>query len=284
MTLLDNGAVSAEGDAVPVPFPLSDGAGTAVVTPARVVSTDPAERIFSEYGRTRDKRLREKLIAMHQNLVRFLASKFANRGEPLEDLVQVGNIGLVNAVDRYEIGRGNKFSTYATPTIVGEIRRYFRDKAWSLKVPRRLQELNQAANKAVDALSAKLGRSPTIAEIAKAIGATEEETLESIELGNAYETVSLDTRMSNESDSAPMTLSEFVGGEDENLKNLLSHGDLAAALEKLEEREKAIITQRFFQDMSQAEVAKKLNISQMHVSRLQQRALASLKRYMAEEA
>jgi len=264
-------------------------AAAAETTPApstaasRSVSTDPAERVFLEYGRTRDPRLRDKLIAMHQNLVRFLASKFANRGEPLEDLVQVGNIGLVNAVDRYEVGRGNKFSTYATPTIVGEIRRYFRDKAWSLKVPRRLQELNQAANKAVDALSSKLGRSPTIAEIAAAIGATEEETLESIELGNAYETVSLDTRMSNESDSAPMTLAEFVGGEDENLKNLLSHGDLSAAIEKLEEREQAIIIQRFFQDLSQAEVAKKLNISQMHVSRLQQRALTNLKKLLDEQ-
>lgn len=256
---------------------------TAVTSAARVVSTDPAERLFSEYTRTGDRRLRDRLVAMHQNLVRYLASKFANRGEPLEDLVQVGNIGLVNAVDRYEVGRGNKFSTYATPTIVGEIRRYFRDKAWSLKVPRRLQELNQAANKAVESLSAKLGRSPTIAEIAKAIGATEEETLESIELGNAYETVSLDTRMSNESDSAPMTLNEFIGGEDENLKNLMSHGDLAAALDKLEEREAAIITQRFFEDLSQAEVAKRLNISQMHVSRLQQRALANLKKLLAEQ-
>lgn len=256
---------------------------TPAKTTSLVVSTDPAEKLFVEYARTGDNRLRNRLVAMHQNLVRYLASKFANRGEPLEDLVQVGNIGLVNAVDRYEVGRGNKFSTYATPTVVGEIRRYFRDKAWSLKVPRRLQELNQAANKAVDSLSSKLGRSPTIAEIARAIGATEEETLESIELGNAYETVSLDTRMSSEGDSSPMTLSEFIGGEDDNLKKMLSHGDLAAALDKLEEREAAIITQRFFDDLSQAEVAKKLNISQMHVSRLQQRALANLRKLLGEQ-
>ncbi|MBC8139852.1 MAG: sigma-70 family RNA polymerase sigma factor, partial [Armatimonadetes bacterium] len=202
-------------DAGAVPIASTDSPAAdaipATSTASRVVSTDPAERLFVEYARTGDNRLRDRLVAMHQNLVRYLASKFANRGEPLEDLVQVGNIGLVNAVDRYEVGRGNKFSTYATPTVVGEIRRYFRDKAWSLKVPRRLQELNQAANKAVDSLSSKLGRSPTIAEIAAAIGATEEETLESIELGNAYETVSLDTRMSNEGDSSPMTLSEFIG-------------------------------------------------------------------------
>jgi RNA polymerase sigma-B factor len=241
-----------------------------------------AEDLFRQYAEKREPRIREQLIAMHQNLVRFLAGKFANRGEPLEDLVQVGTIGLVNAVDRYDAGRGNKFSTYATPTIVGEIRRYFRDKAWSLKVPRRLQELNQAANKAVDSLAVKLGRSPTVAEIAKAIGATEEETLEAIELGNAYDTVSLDSRMSNESESAPMTLAEFVGGEDETLVSLQKYGDLTAAIENLEEREKSIIMLRFFQDLSQAEVAKKLNISQMHVSRLQHRALTNLKKQMLE--
>ena len=121
-----------------------------------------AEELFRQYARTRDERLRDRLVAMHQNLVRFLAGKFANRGEPLEDLVQVGSIGLINAVDRYDADRGTKFSTYATPTIVGEIRRYFRDKAWSLKVPRRLQELNQAANKALDVLAVRLGRPPTV--------------------------------------------------------------------------------------------------------------------------
>ena len=132
---------------------------------------------------------------MHQNLVRFLAGKFANRGEPLEDLVQVGVIGLINAIDRFDPDRGTKFSTYATPTIVGEIRRHFRDKAWSLKVPRRLQELNLAANKAAEELSQRLGHPPTIQEIAEEVGATEEETLEAIELGNAYDTVSLDSKL-----------------------------------------------------------------------------------------
>jgi RNA polymerase sigma-B factor len=241
-----------------------------------------AESLFREYTRTQDPRLRERLITMHQSLVRFLASKFANRGEPLEDLVQVGTIGLVNAVDRYNTDRGSKFSTYATPTIVGEIRRYFRDKAWSLKVPRRLQELNQATNKAADALSAQLGRSPTVAEIALYIGASEEETLEAIELGNAYETVSLEAQLTSESDSAPVTVGEMVGIEDETLKNLHSYGDLSAAMEELDEREKAIIVLRFFQDLSQTEVAQKLNVSQMHVSRLQRRALEKLKKSLSD--
>lgn len=241
-----------------------------------------AERLLLEYSRTGDDRLRERIVTMHQSLVRFLAQKFANRGEPLEDLIQVGSIGLVNAVDRFDATRGIKFATFATPTIVGEIRRYFRDKAWSLKVPRRLQELNQAASRAMDDLSTRLGRSPTIPEIARAIGATEEETLEAIELGNAYDTVSLDARPEENGESSS-SFSDILGHEDEGLAALERHGDLTAALEALEERESAIIRLRFFQDLSQTEVAQRLNISQMHVSRLQRRALENLKRLLAAQ-
>ena len=246
---------------------------------------DDAESLFLRYARTRDNQLRDRLVVMHQNLVRYLAGKFVNRGEPIEDLVQVGTIGLINAIDRFDSDRGTKFSTYATPTIVGEIRRYFRDKAWSLKVPRRLQELNQTASKAHEELSSRLGRAPTIQEVATRIGASEEETLEAMELGNAYDTVSLDTKIVNDSDSAPLSLAEFIGADDESLISIDSYGDLDFALEKLEPRERAIITHRFFRDMSQAEVAKQLNISQMHVSRLQNRALQQLKKIMdsAEE-
>lgn len=241
-----------------------------------------AESLFAKYAETKDPKVRERLVQMHQNLVRFLAGKFINRGEPLEDLVQVGTIGLINAIDRFDPKRGTKFSTYATPTIVGEIRRYFRDKAWSLKVPRRLQELNLAANKAADNLSAKLGRTPTIQEIAQAVGASEEETLEAMELGNAYETVSLDTKLVNEGDSSPLSLAEFVGDTDGSLNSLDKFGDLSQAIECLDPREKAIIYLRFFKDMSQTEVAKRLNISQMHVSRLQQKALKRLRELLTD--
>src|SRR5579875_1025600 len=219
---------------------------------------DDAETLFARYARTRDTQLRDRLVVMHQNLVRYLAGKFVNRGEPLEDLIQVGTIGLINAIDRFDAGRGTKFSTYATPTIVGEIRRYFRDKAWSLKVPRRLQELNQTASKAQEALSTRLGRPPTIQEVAERIGVSEEETLEAIELGNTYDTVSLDSKMMHDSDSAPLSLAEFVGAEDDTLHNIDAYGDLDQAIESLEPRERAIIIHRFFKDMSQAEVAKQL--------------------------
>lgn len=235
------------------------------------------ERLFREYVRSRDPKLRDKLVLSHQNLVRFLAGKFANRGEPLEDLVQVGMIGLINAIDRFDPDRGTKFSTYATPTIVGEIRRHFRDKSWSMKVPRRLQELNLAASKAADELGQKLGHTPTIQEIARHVGASEEETIEAIELGNAYDTVSLESKVAHEGDSAPLTLAEFIGDLDADLQKVESYGDLAQAMEFLEPREKAIIYYRFFKDLSQTEVAKRLNVSQMHVSRLQQRALRHLR-------
>ncbi|MFQ3548830.1 MAG: SigB/SigF/SigG family RNA polymerase sigma factor [Armatimonadota bacterium] len=237
-------------------------------------------RLFAKYRETGDTKVRDQLVAMHQNLVRFLAGKFANRGEPIEDLTQVGLIGLINAVDRYDPERGTKFSTYATPTIVGEIRRHFRDKAWSLKVPRRLQELNLSANKAIETLSKKLGHIPTVQEIAAEIGATEEETIEAIELGSAYDTVSLDSKLAQESESTPLTLAEFIGDLDSSLENIETYGDLKQAMSNLEPRERAIIYFRFFKDMSQTEVARRLNISQMHVSRLQQKALRRLKEFL----
>lgn len=243
---------------------------------------EDAESLFAKYAETKDPKIRDRLVVMHQNLVRFLAGKFMNRGEPIEDLVQVGTIGLINAIDRFDPGRGTKFSTYATPTIVGEIRRHFRDKAWSLKVPRRLQELNLSANKAMEALSQRLGRSPTIQEIAQAVNSTEEETIEAIELGNAYDTVSLDTKLPYEGESAPLSLAEFVGDIDGSLDNLERYGDLNQAMDCLDQREKSIIYLRFFKDMSQTEVARKLNISQMHVSRLQQKALKRLKELLSD--
>ena len=241
-------------------------------------SKEEAQHLFEHFRETRDPDLRNMLVEIHQNLVRYLAGKFASRGEPLEDLIQVGMIGLINAVDRFEPDKGTKFSTFATPTIVGEIRRHFRDKAWTLKVPRRLQELNLAANRAKERLSQRLGRTDiTPAEIALEIGVTEEETLEAIELGNAYDTVSLDTKLSREGDSGPVTLSEFLGGLDPSLLNIEAYGDLEKALGTLDSRERMIISYRFFREMSQTEVAQKLNISQMHVSRLQQKALKKLK-------
>ncbi len=239
--------------------------------------------LFAEYQRKRDPSVREALILAHMNLVRYLARKFANRGEPLEDLTQVGMIGLINAIDRFDPSRGIRFATYATPTIVGEIRRYFRDRGWAVKVPRRLQELNLAANKAVDKLTQKLDRAPTVREVAEVLEVGEQEALEAMELGELYELPSLDSEMGADSDETRSVLSDYVGQVDVEIERFERRARLAEALRSLTPRERKIIELRFFDNLSQTQVAQRLKISQMHVSRLQQRALTKLREAVREQ-
>lgn len=226
--------------------------------------------------------LRDELVVVHLNLVRFLAVRFANRGEPLDDLVQVGTVGLLKAIDRFELERGVEFTTYATPTIVGEIKRYFRDKGWAVKVPRRLQELNLAVNRASDKLAISLGRSPTVAELAEHLNAGEDEILEAQELGQAYNLLSLDSEVSGESDKKSQTLADTVGVNDAGLALLEDRANLERAFQVLTGRERVIIYLRFYESVSQTEIAKRLNVSQMHVSRLQAKALEKLRSVLAE--
>lgn len=239
--------------------------------------------LFEEYGRTRDPELRERLILLHSNLVRYLARKFANRGESLEDLTQVGMIGLMNAIDRFDPSRGIRFATYATPTIMGEIRRHFRDRGWAMKVPRRLQELSLAANRAIDSLTQKLDRSPTVAEIAERLGVSEEEALEAMELGDLYELPSLDSALGDESDDSRGSLADYVGEVDDEIERFERRARLVEGLKALPLRERRIIVLRFLDGLSQIEVARRLKISQMHVSRLQHRALERLREVMREQ-
>ncbi len=226
--------------------------------------------------------LRNELVVAHLNLARFLAVKFANRGEPLDDLVQVGTVGLLKAIDRFDPDRGVEFTTYATPTIVGEIKRYFRDKGWAVKVPRRLQELNLAVNRAGDKLAMELGRSPTVGELAATLSAGEEEILEAQELGQAYNLLSLDSEVSGEADRKTQTLADTVGVSDARLDLLEDRANLERAFGVLSGRERVIVYLRFYESISQTEIAKRLNVSQMHVSRLQAKALEKLRSVLAE--
>jgi len=226
--------------------------------------------------------MRNDLVVAHLNLVRFLALKFANRGEPLDDLIQVGTVGLLKAIDRFELDRGVEFTTYATPTIVGEIKRYFRDKGWAVKVPRRLQELNLAVNRANEKMSVELGRSPTVAELATSLGASEEEILEAQELGGAYNLLSLDSEITSEGDKRAQRLADTVGITDPGLELLEDRANLERAFHVLTGREKVIIYLRFYESVSQTEIAKRLNVSQMHVSRLQAKALEKLRAALGE--
>lgn len=239
--------------------------------------------LFEEYARTRDADLRERLILAHSNLARYLARKFANRGEPLEDLTQVGMIGLMNAIDRFDPTRGIRFATYATPTILGEIRRYFRDRGWAVKVPRRLQELSLAANKVVDTLTQELDRAPTVAEIAARLEISEQEALEAMELGDLYALPSLDTALGEDSDDSRGALSDYVGAVDKEMERFERRARLTQVLGALPPRERRIIELRFLRGLSQTEVARRLNISQMHVSRLQHRALERLRQVVREQ-
>ncbi|MGZ3498230.1 MAG: SigB/SigF/SigG family RNA polymerase sigma factor [Vulcanimicrobiaceae bacterium] len=227
-------------------------------------------------------RLRSELVVAHLNLVRYLAVKFANRGESLDDLIQVGTVGLLKAIDRFDLDRGVEFTTYATPTIVGEIKRYFRDKGWAVKVPRRLQELNLAVNRAIEKLSVKLGRSPTVGELAAHLNASEEDILEAQELGQAYNLLSLDTELSGEGDKKSQTLADYIGTTDAGLALLEDKANLERAFEVLTGRERVILYLRFYESVSQTEIAKRLNVSQMHVSRLQQKALEKLRHVLQD--
>ena len=220
-------------------------------------------------------RVRDELVEIHLPLVEYLARRFRNRGEPLDDLVQVATIGLIKSVDRFDLERGVEFSTYATPTIVGEIKRHFRDKGWAIRVPRRLQELKLSLTKATGELSQKNGRAPTVAELAHHLCLSEEEILEGLESANAYSAVSLDAPDGGDDDSP--AVADSLGMVDEALEGVEYRESLKPLLEQLPAREKRILMFRFFGGMTQSQIAAELGISQMHVSRLLARTLAQLR-------
>jgi RNA polymerase sigma-B factor len=218
---------------------------------------------------------RDQLVALHLPLVEHLVRRFRNRGEPYDDLMQVGTIGLLKAIDRFDPTREVEFSTYATPTVVGEIKRHFRDKGWAIRVPRKLQELRHSLGLAGAELAQELGRSPTVGELAVRLGLEPELVLEGIESGNAYTTVSLDAPEA--ADDPRTNMGHAIGIEDDELENVEYRAALRPLLAKLDEREKQILLLRFFGGQTQSQIANEVGISQMHVSRLLTRTLESLR-------
>lgn len=243
---------------------------------------DHTRQLFILYRETGDEAARDELITMYLNLVKYLASRFRNRGEPIDDLIQVGTIGLIKAIDRFDIARQVEFTTYATPTIVGELKRHFRDKGWAIKVPRRLQELSFKVNQAVDALTQKYQRSPTIAEIAEYLGVTSEDVLEAFETSEAYNFVSLETDRNGDG-SEGFSILEYIGEDDQLMALVDDRATLAVALKSLEPQEQHVLYLRFFQGLSQTEIATELGISQMQVSRLLRKTLRSLREHIVLE-
>lgn len=230
-------------------------------------------RMFAEFAESRDRVLRDELAEAHLGLAEYLARRFSNRGEPLDDLVQVASVGLLKAVDRFDPSRGVEFSTYATHTIVGELKRHFRDKGWAVRAPRRMQELYLRLGGIISTLSQDLRRSPTIAELATNAEVSEEEVLEALEAGRAYRFTSLDAPSPGEDDS----LGSRLGAEDPNMLGAEHRVALSPLLATLPQREQAILHLRFFNGLTQSEIANRLGISQMHVSRLLARSLAQLR-------
>ncbi len=250
---------------------------------ARALSKTLFQRLESlEEGTHEFAYVRNTLVELNLALVKFAASRFRSRSEPMEDIVQVGTIGLIKAIDRFELGRGVEFPTFAMPTIVGEIKRFFRDTSWSVRVPRRLQELRLDLAKAGDELAQKLDRSPTVSELAERLGITNEEVVEGMAASNAYTASSLDAQP--EEDDNEGALADRIGYEDHGLEGIEYVESLKPLIAELPPRDRKILSLRFVANMTQSEIGEELNISQMHVSRLLSRTLVKLRKgLMVEE-
>jgi RNA polymerase sigma-B factor len=245
--------------------------------------TRPDDKILlRRYHEDGDLQAREQLIEQYMSLVRSLARRYSYRGEPLEDLVQIGAIGLIKAIDRFDLERGVELTTYATPNIIGEIKRHFRDKGWSVRVPRGLQELNVQLSRLMEQLTVQLSRSPTIPELAKAAGVEEEEVLEALESGRAYTSLSLSAGGGGGDDDELDPL-ESLGTEEHQYEVSEDRAVLAPGFRVLDQRERKILQLRFFEGLTQSQIAQQVGISQMHVSRLIRRSLEKIREQIAED-
>ena len=232
--------------------------------------------LFKQLRSTQDPKLRDYLISHHAGLVRHVAREYAEAGESYEDLLSVGHLGLINAVDRFDPQRGTKFATFAIPTIRGEIQRHFRDRTWGIHVPRRVQELSIQARQAREVLSKRYSRAPTYAELAGELGVSEEELIQAVEVGRHYDLLSLDAT-TNPAGDDDQSLADQAGTEDPRLDLIADRDQLLQALRQLPPRQQVIIALRYFEELSQQEVGSRLGISQMHVSRLQRQAIDKLR-------
>lgn len=260
--------------------PSSEGVSSEVVD-ANVAGLEPDQDLGMDRGGdglgedVGDKERSRRLIVEHIGLARQLARRYAGRGEPLEELVQVAMVGLVQAAARFDPERGSPFSSFAVPTILGEIRRHFRDHCWSVRVPRRLHDVHLAMNRASESLAARLKRAPTIRELADELDITEEEVLESQEIGRAYTALSLDCPVGGEEDSA--TLGELVGGDDDAYEYVENREAVRRILPQVPPRERRILYLRFYKGHTQSQIAEAFGISQMQVSRLLSRTLLNIR-------
>lgn len=234
--------------------------------------------LFRAYSKNKDKDIRDKLIEKHIYIAEILSKKYANRGIEYDDIYQVACIGLIYAIDRYDMEKGYEFSSFATPTIIGEIKKYFRDKGWTIRVPRRIQELSKKINNAKVLLSQQLQRSPTVEDIASYLKCSEEEILEAMEASKVYAPQSLDVTYDSNNEDKDVNLADLIGEEDRYFSKIENNDFLVKTMEKLNDVEKQILIERYFNKKTQVSIAKMLDISQMTVSRIEKRVLEKLRK------
>jgi RNA polymerase sigma-B factor len=234
------------------------------------------DELLTRYHETRDPRLREELVRRFLPLARSLALRYAGGGEPSDDLIQVASVGLMGAIDRYEPARGVPFAGFAGPTILGELRRHFRDRVWTLRVPRGLQEQIRSVEEAITKLGSELERSPTVVEVADRLGLDEDEVLEALEAGDARRTVSLDQPAAGD-DAGDAAIGDRVGVADPGFELVEARSAISAGMRVLSELEREVLRLRFVEDLTQSKIAEQVGYSQMHVSRILRRALERLR-------
>lgn len=237
-----------------------------------------SKELFKIYSENRDSYIREELIKRHLYIAEILSKKYVNRGIDYEDIYQVACIGLIYAVDRYDISKGYEFSSFATPTIIGEIKKHFRDKGWAIRVPRRIQELSKKINVSKNTLSQTLQRTPTVDELAEYLQCSSEEILEAMEASKVYTPHSLDVVFDSNSDDKDINLAELIGEDDKYFTTIENNDFLKKNIEKLNDMEKKILYDRYFNKKTQFEIAKELNISQMTVSRMEKKIIEKFKK------
>lgn len=233
--------------------------------------------LFLKYQQTRDVEIRNIIFDKYKYMAEIISRKYNNKGIEYEDIFQTACMGLIFAIERFDVSRGFEFTSFATPTILGEIKKYFRDKGWSVKVPRKIQEISKKVNDTNNLLSVELNRAPTVKEIADHINCTEEEVLEAFEARKMFNSHSLDEKFDTNNDDNDMSLMDIVGQEDKEFIKIENDDFIERSLDKLNELERKIIIKRFYSNMTQSEIAKELNISQMTVSRIEKKSLEKLR-------
>lgn len=240
--------------------------------------------LFKEFSHNKRKDIRDELVRRHLYIAEILSKKYANRGIEYDDIYQVACIGLIYAIDRYDIEKGYEFSSFATPTIIGEIKKYFRDKGWTIRVPRRIQELSKKINNSKILLTQKLQRTPTVKDIAEYLDCTSEEVLEAMEASKVYNPKSLDLSIEGDGDDKDINLGELIGEDDEYFNKIENIDFLTSTIDKLDDTEKKVLKDRYFKQKTQDSIAKELGVSQMTVSRIEKRIIQKFRKELIRES